>query len=122
MQQVADIAVLMTTRNIDSSGAEKVLQKSFNMVLVIFTNIIDWERLETNLKEGFVGGFLILGFALFVGGFILGMLANSLIEVNSSEEIMLNLFILGLLIGMLTIALLFVIVKLVIFTKNPSTN
>lgn len=92
------------------------------MVLVIFTNIKDRERLETNLKEGFVGGFLILGFALFVGGFILGMLANSLIEVNSPEEIMLNLFILGLLIGMLTIALLFVIVKLVIFTKNPSTN
>ncbi|MGD8565068.1 MAG: hypothetical protein PVF96_01815 [Candidatus Bathyarchaeota archaeon] len=65
---------------------------------------------------------MILGFAIFLGGFILGMLANALISVHTPAEIMMNIFILGLLIGMLIIVLILFIVKLAIFTKEPTNS
>lgn len=64
-------------------------------------------------KEGFIGGFLVLGFAVFIVGFLTGMLAIAFIPVGSDFTILaIIVFAFGLVTGMVTVALLLVIVKL----------
>jgi ABC-type Co2+ transport system permease subunit len=62
-------------------------------------------------EEGFLGGFLVLGFAIFIAGFLAG-LVTAFISV-STEPTMLALivFIFGFMTGIVTVAILRVIVK-----------
>jgi hypothetical protein len=67
-----------------------------------------------NLKEeGFIGGFLALGFVIFIVGFLAGMVAIAFIPVSADFTALAFLvFIFGFITGMVTVALLLVIIKL----------
>jgi hypothetical protein len=74
-----------------------------------------------NLKESFLGGFLVLEFVIFIVGFLTGMLTIAFIPVKPDFTVLaLMVFIFGFLTGMLTIALALVIVKLRELTRKPS--
>jgi hypothetical protein len=75
-----------------------------------------------NLKEeGFVGGFLVLGFAIFIVGFLAGMVAVGFIPVSGeSTTLALMVFMLGFITGMITVTLLLVIIKLRELAKKAS--
>jgi hypothetical protein len=61
-------------------------------------------------EQGLTGGFLVLGFAIFIAGFLTGMLAIALIPVKPDlAALELMLFVLGLLIGMVVITLIWLI-------------
>jgi hypothetical protein len=63
-------------------------------------------------KEGFIGGFLVLGFVIFVIGFLTGMLAIAFIPVKPDvTTLSLMVFIFGFITGIMTIALMLVIVN-----------
>jgi hypothetical protein len=66
-----------------------------------------------DLEKGFLGGFLVLGFVIFVVGFLTGMLALVVVSVGRDiTSIGVMLFALGFILGMLTIALTMVMIKL----------
>jgi len=72
-------------------------------------------------EEGFIGGFLVLGFAIFIIGFLTGMLAIAFIPVKADFTTLACIaLIFGFITGMLTTALLLVIVKLREFTRKSS--
>jgi len=75
-----------------------------------------------NLKEeGFIGGFLALGFVIFIVGFLAGMVAIAFIPVSAdSTTLSFMVFMFGLITGMVTVALLLVIIKLRELTKHSS--
>ncbi|MDH5754016.1 MAG: hypothetical protein OEY95_02235 [Candidatus Bathyarchaeota archaeon] len=75
-----------------------------------------------NLKEeGFIGGFLVLGFVIFIVGFLTGMLAIAFIPVKADlTTLSFMVFIFGFITGMVTVALLLVIVKLRELTSKSS--
>jgi len=78
-----------------------------------------------NLKqEGFLGGFLVLAFVIFILGFLTGMLAVAFIPVKADfTTLALMVFTFGFITGMVTVALLLMIVKLRELTrKSPSTG
>lgn len=65
-----------------------------------------------DLEKGFLGGFLILGFALFIAGFLTGMLAFAVVQASSDLATLgLMIFVLGFVVGMLTVALTFIFMK-----------
>lgn len=71
-------------------------------------------------EEGFLGGFLVLGFVIFIVGFLSGMLAISFIPVNQDFAILAAVvLIFGFIAGALTIALLLVIAKLRQLAREP---
>jgi len=71
------------------------------------------------IEKGFVGGFFVLGFAIFIVGFLTGMLAIALIPVKPEFTTLgFMIFVLGLITGMVTIALMLVIVQLSRLTKS----
>lgn len=73
------------------------------------------------VKQGFIGGFLVLGFVIFVAGFLTGMLAIAIIPIGTdSTTLGLMFFILGFMTGMVTIALVLVIQKLTELTSKSS--
>ena len=72
-------------------------------------------------EEGFIGGFLVLGFVIFIVGFLAGMMAIAFIPVNTeSTTLAFMVFIFGFITGMVTVALLLVIVKLRELTRRSS--
>jgi hypothetical protein len=72
-------------------------------------------------KEGFIGGFLVLGFAIFIVGFLAGTVAIEFIPINGDfTTLSFIVFILGFITGMVTVALSLVIVKLRELTKKSS--
>jgi hypothetical protein len=73
-----------------------------------------------DLKKGFIGGFLVLGFVIFIVGFMTGMLTISLISAETDFTTTFMLFVLGFITGMLTIALVLVIMKLTELTRESS--
>jgi hypothetical protein len=74
-----------------------------------------------DLKEGFLGGFLVLGFVIFIVGFLAGMVAISFIPINEEFTTLAFLvFVFGLIAGMVAVTLLLVIVKLRELTKKAS--
>ncbi len=78
-----------------------------------------------NLKEeGFLGGFLVLGFVVFILGFLTGMLAVAFIPVKADfTALALMVFIFGFITGMITVAMVLVIIKLRELTrKSPQTS
>jgi hypothetical protein len=66
-----------------------------------------------NLREkGFLGGFLVLGFVIFIVGFLAGMVAIAFIPVNAeSTTSAFIVFIFGFMTGLVTVAILLMIVK-----------
>jgi hypothetical protein len=75
---------------------------------------------EMNLKkDGFIGGFLVLGFVIFIVGFLAGMVTIAFIPINGeSTTLSFMVFIFGFITGMVIVALLLVIVKLRELTKK----
>lgn len=68
--------------------------------------------LAEQLKEGFLGGFLILSCVIFIIGFLAGMLAIFLIPAKPDVAAFgFAVFVCGLLIGIVIIVLLQVIIK-----------
>jgi hypothetical protein len=64
-------------------------------------------------KEGFASSLLVLGFSIFIIGFLTGMIAIAFIPVKPDvATLTLMVFIFGFLTGMITIALILVILKL----------
>ena len=63
-------------------------------------------------ERGFLGGFLVLGFAIFIAGFLLGMLAIALVPANLDPLIEFIIFAVGFVIGLLTVALMWVVIRL----------
>ena len=64
------------------------------------------------LKNGFLGGFLILGFVLFLVGFLTGMLAIALVPSRLDPMVEFMIFVLGFLAGAVIIALVLTVVRL----------
>jgi len=72
-------------------------------------------------EDGFIGGFLVLGFIIFIVGFLTGMFTIAFIPVNQDFAVLaLMVLIFGFLTGMLTIALVLVILKLRELKRKPS--
>lgn len=62
-------------------------------------------------KKGFVEGFLVLGFAIFILGFLIGMLAIALTNLKLDLSALFIVFSAGLVTGILMMALALVSVK-----------
>jgi hypothetical protein len=66
-----------------------------------------------DLEKGFLGGFLVLGFGLFIAGFLTGMLSLAVLNVTPDFTTMgLLIFAVGFIVGTLTVSLTLVVVKL----------
>jgi len=75
------------------------------------------------VERGFLGGFLVLGFVIFVAGFLVGMLALAMVRVESDITLWaFMLFSLGFVLGLLTIALVLVIMRLNRLGEKPSES
>lgn len=73
-----------------------------------------------SIKEGFIGGFLVFGFAIFIIGFLTGMVAFIMMPLSPNADATgFVIFILGFVTGITTIALLLATVKLTQLTKKP---
>ncbi|NWG11884.1 hypothetical protein HXY33_09100 [Candidatus Bathyarchaeota archaeon] len=73
-----------------------------------------------SIKEGFFGGFLVFCFAVFIIGFLTGMLAFIMMPISPDADATgFMIFIFGFIAGMVTIALLLATVKLNQLTKKP---
>lgn len=74
-----------------------------------------------SLKEGFMGGFLILGFVIFIAGFITGILTVALSAVTPDFTVSgFMIFTLGFITGMVTVALVLATLKLTELTRKSS--
>jgi len=74
-----------------------------------------------HIEKGFIGGFLVLGFVIFIAGFLTGMLAIALIPVGTDITTLgFMVFIFGFITGMVTIALVLVLVRLSELTRKSS--
>jgi len=66
-----------------------------------------------DLEKGFVGGLLVLRVIVFVAGFLAGMLFLGTVHVPSDAAMIgLMSFAFGLITGMVTVALVLVVVKI----------
>jgi len=77
-------------------------------------------RANMKVEKGFLGGFLVLGFVIFVAGFLTGMLALAMVRVELDTTLLaFMLFLLGFILGVLTIALALVIRRWNRLSKKP---
>lgn len=75
------------------------------------------------VEKGFLGGFLVLGFVIFVAGFLMGMLALAMVRVESDITLLaFMLFSLGFVLGLLTIGLVLVIMRLGKLGEKPQQS
>jgi sugar phosphate permease len=71
--------------------------------------------------RSFVTGFLVLGFAIFIAGFITGMLAIAVLPLSSdATAVGFTFFLLGFVTGMLAIALTLATIKLTRVEKGSA--
>jgi len=70
------------------------------------------------VKKGFIEGFLVIGFAIFIAGLLTGMLAINLVNLKLDSASLFMMFTLGFLAGMLAVALVLVSVKMRELGKN----
>jgi len=75
-----------------------------------------------NIKEeGFIGGFLVLGFVIFLLGFLIGLFAVAFIPIKPDyTALMFLVSIFAFIAGMATVALLLVVVKAREINRKPS--
>lgn len=71
------------------------------------------------INEGFIGGFLVLGLAIFITGLLTGMMAIDFVSLKPDPVALFAMFSLGFLMGMLTVALVLVSVKLLELRRPP---
>jgi membrane protein implicated in regulation of membrane protease activity len=65
-----------------------------------------------DLEKGFLGAFLVLGFALFIAGFLTGMLAFAVLKVSSDLTTLgIMVFLLGFVVGIMTTTLGYVFLR-----------
>ncbi|NWF87670.1 hypothetical protein HXY32_07695 [Candidatus Bathyarchaeota archaeon] len=76
------------------------------------------------VKQISIGGFLVLGFAIFIAGLLTGIVAVALMPVRSDQTVIeLIIFIFGFITGIVTIALTLVTVKFMgLSHKSPQTT
>jgi hypothetical protein len=66
-----------------------------------------------DLEKGFLGGFMVLGFGLFIAGFLTGMLALAVLNVTPDFATLgILIFAVGFIVGMLTVTLTLLATKL----------
>ena len=66
------------------------------------------------MEKSFITGFIVLGFVIFIAGFLAGMLAVALVSVEMDFAAGFMIFSLGFIIGLLTITMVLIRLK---FTK-----
>jgi hypothetical protein len=65
-----------------------------------------------NLKEGFLGGLLVLAFAIFIVGFLAGVVTAFVTVSTEPTTLAFLIFILGFVTGIVTVILLLIIVRI----------
>jgi hypothetical protein len=76
---------------------------------------------KMSIKKGFMGGFLVFGFAIFIVGFLTGMVAFIMMPLSPNADATgFIIFVFGFITGMTTIALLLATLKLTRLTKTSS--
>jgi len=74
-----------------------------------------------HVERGIMAGFLVLGFAIFIVGFLTGMVAIEVIPISAdATTVGFMLFILGLVTGMLTVALVLAVIQFNELKKKSS--
>jgi hypothetical protein len=71
-------------------------------------------------EEGFLGGFLVLGFAIFIVGFLAGVVTAFISVSTEPATLTAIVFIFGFMTGLVTFAILRVIVKSRKSTRHSS--
>jgi 4-amino-4-deoxy-L-arabinose transferase-like glycosyltransferase len=71
-------------------------------------------------KEGFLGGFLVLGFAIFIVGFLAGVVTAFISASTESATLEIIVFAFGFVAGAVTASILLIIVKSRKLTKHSS--
>ncbi|MEM3769592.1 MAG: hypothetical protein QXG76_00205 [Candidatus Bathyarchaeia archaeon] len=71
------------------------------------------------LDKRFLAGFLVLGFAVFIAGFLAGILAIGLVPLKIEFMALFMVFSLGYIAGTLTVALVLIALQL-LKLKEPS--
>lgn len=80
-------------------------------------------RVSMKVERSFLGGFLVLGFVIFVAGFLTGFLALAMVRVELDTTLLTFMwFLLGFVLGVLTIALALVIVRWNRLNKKPQQS
>ena len=75
------------------------------------------------VERGFLGGFLVLGFVIFVAGFLMGMLALAMVRVEMDATLLAVMWLLlGFVLGVLTIALALVIRRWNRLSEKPQQS
>jgi hypothetical protein len=62
-------------------------------------------------EEGFLGGFLVLGFAIFIVGFLAGVVTAFVSVSAEPATLEFIIFVFGFITGMVTVAILLAIIK-----------
>jgi hypothetical protein len=71
--------------------------------------------------KGFMGGFLVLGFAIFLIGLLTGMLAIEILQVESDFSMLwFMVFFVGFLSGAVVSAMVLIIIRLMRSPRKPS--
>ncbi len=79
------------------------------------------QRIRAKLEEGFLAGFLVLAFVVFIFGFIVGMVAIALITIRSDYTLLgFMLFSLGFICAVTVFALFTVLIRLREYTQKPA--
>lgn len=63
------------------------------------------------VKKGFFGGFLVLGFVIFIAGLLTGVLGTLLVALKLDSATLFMVFSLGFIIGMIVVVLIWMFVK-----------
>ncbi len=63
-------------------------------------------------KDGFISAFLVFGFVMLVVGFLAGILAISLVNLELDSGVLIMVFSVGFLVGMLAVALVLTVIRL----------
>ena len=80
-------------------------------------------RADMKVERGFLGGFLVLGFVIFVAGFLTGMLALAMVRVEMDATLLAVMWLLlGFVLGLLTIALALVVRRWNRLTKKSQQS
>ncbi len=78
------------------------------------------KRVRAKLEEGFLAGFLVLAFVVFIFGFLVGMVAIAMIPIRSDYTLLgFMLFSLGFICAITVIALFLVLIRLREYTQKP---
>jgi hypothetical protein len=71
--------------------------------------------------KGFIGGFIVLGFAIFLIGLLTGMLAIEILQVESDFSMLwVMVFSVGFLSGAVVSVIVLIIIRLIRSRRKPS--